>query len=845
MLDAVDSGTTRTLVVRGEAGIGKTALAGAVAARAVERGFTVLAGRCSEELQLPFQPVVVALRPVVDAMSAEEVTTLVGGSAAFLGAVYPQLGPAPAGTPASESRELLGRALRAVLASAVETGPVLCVIDDVQWAPRLTLEFLRDVRRDTKGGLMIMATLRVGDAGDARIDAALGVDEDATVLDVAPLDLSDTAALIGLHNRDLAHQPRVIERIHESAAGNPFFVEELALHAGTGPSGALPQSLREVITRRVSLLGSEALDLLTVAAVLGGPFDASALSQVTSEPEPAVAHVLDRAHAASILVRRGHGFDFKHALARDALYGSVTSARRRLMHARIADVLITPTDLVAFHIAAGATIDTLDRVAPAALAAVDDAGPRWASDTRPVLRRALEALGLDPRPRHDRAELLFALAELEYEAGDTESTWRTAEQAALEARAVGDVQLFAAAVKDMGYTMGNTAPFERFVALAEEALAAGGDDDVVVAHAANVLAWFLSWRGNDIDIAAKLNDRGLQAAARLDDPELVAQALSIRADVISGGPDIDLRLRTTEQYMAAMNRAGHTRVFSGFVHRAGALLSAGRRYDFDAACDVAARIAVERPWWLTTEQSALLSACRTLLDGQLSQTLAAISPWLSRFADEGISPFVTQFALVWRENDMTADLVPLIEAIPSSESTSRIVPLLLLLAHAELGRRNEAERELDAVAADDFAQLYGTYARGVALSMAAEAVWHLGDEARARELVRHLRPYGGQVIVVPPMAAAFGPADLYLGLLAETYGDHEAAVARHHAAVALARRVRAPLFEGHASVALARVLREDDPARASELIRGARAIAERLDAARLAASCERVSTYAD
>ena len=801
-VDAVQSGGTRRLLLRGESGIGKTALAGAVAARARQRGFTVLAGRCIEELALSYQPIAEALHPVVDAMDATEVAGWVGPTAPYLAALFPKLGPLPRAG-AEEARELLRHALRALLVAVVESAPTLLVIDDIQWAPRPTLELLDELHRDAAPSLLQLGTQRVGDGREN----VWAVDDTTTIVDVGPLSFDDTVALVGLHSRRLASQSSAVREIHRQSAGNPFLVEELALHVGeAGEAGALPASVREVVLRRVGLLAPDAVDVLTTAAIVGAPFDAALLARITGEPEDGIDYVLESARRAGLLVTAHDGYEFKHSLARDALYESLTATRRRMVHGRIADAAGDRAELRAYHLAASATRDTLDRVVSSAWAAVDTEAPEWAGDPRPVLRRALQALELDPRPRRDRAELLHWLSSAEYNAGERDTPWKTAELAANEARAVGDLHLFAKAISNMGHTMSNDAAFERFEALAEDALAIEDADDEVIAYVTQVLASHLSWRGNDIARATRLMERGWQSAARLDDETIQRQALAIRAEVLAGTPHIAERLRVTEQYAAAQERADAGVLVGGFAYRAGALLAAGRRDEFDAACDMAARYAEERPWWKTEEVALLLKACRSLLDGELLGTLMMISHELGTFADEGISPFVSQAALIWRENGRTMDLIPLIEAIPKSESTSRIAPALLLLAHAELGNTEPARALLAEVARDDYADLYRTYARGVALAMAAEACWHLGDAEQARALVTHLRPYGGQLIVIPPCAAAFGAADYFLGLLADTYGDRDTAIARLEAAIALTRRVRAPLLERKAVDALARIL---------------------------------------
>jgi hypothetical protein len=498
--------------------------------------------------------------------------------------------------------------------------------------------------------------------------------------------------------------------------------------------------------------------------------------------------------------------------------------------------LLGPPEVVAYHLAEAATAQTLDRVVGAAIAAYDASLVSSSVDPRRALRRSIHALELDARPRRDRALLRAFLARASFEAGDRDGTWLNAELAAVEAREAGDVSLFCECVRDMGLSMSNDAPFDRFIALAEDALELA-DDDASFTPVAMAYASFLAWRGNDVARAEQLSEQAVKGAARLGDQTLLARTLAFRCEVLAGTPRLGERLRLREQYDAANALGDQRPVSDGFTYRTAALLTAGDRDGFDAACDFARRIALERPWWHTENVADELEACRTLLDGDLSGTMALIAPHLGSYAEEGITPYIAIVALLWREGGHTAELAPLIAAIPKAESTSRLVPTLLLLAKAEIGELDEARTLLDEIAVDDFADLFTSYATGVALAMVAEACWYLGDAERAAALSPHLRPYGGQVIVIPPAAGAFGCADHYLGLLAETYGDADTATARLEAALVLAHRIRAPLLAAHTEVALARVLRDTDPTRAEALIASARDTATRLGAARLAANC--------
>ncbi len=131
-------------------------------------------------------------------------------------------------------------------------------------------------------------------------------------------------------------------------------------------------------------------------------------------------------------------------------------------------------------------------------------------------------------------------------------------------------------------------------------------------------------------------------------------------------------------------------------------------------------------------------------------------------------------------------------------------------------------------------------AEGVSLAMAAAACSVLGAPAHdfAEHLYEVMRPYAGTAVVVrAPAAACLGPADHYLGLLAETMGDLALAEVHHDAALRLARRMGSPPFVAAAEIELARTLRRRRPAadktRVAELLRNAEEAARAMGLHRL------------
>src|SRR6185295_3934015 len=136
--------------------------------------------------------------------------------------------------------------------------------------------------------------------------------------------------------------------------GNPFFVSEvvrLLVSSGdmerAGKDGAwtpsIPQSVREVVGRRVAHLSGECHRILTVASVIGREFSLNALDRVDDLSEDALLDLLDEALAAKVVVEHsandGGRFRFSHALVRETLYDEITSTRRVRLHRQIAAAL--------------------------------------------------------------------------------------------------------------------------------------------------------------------------------------------------------------------------------------------------------------------------------------------------------------------------------------------------------------------------------------------------------------------------------------------------------------------------------------------------------------------------
>ena len=764
-------------------------------------GGLVLGGRCTRDMGLAYQALADAFRPVLDEVDLAVIEKAAGPVARLLPIAFPRLGPLAATSSGPDNREQWAVAVGAMGDHALGDSAALLVLDDVQWAPPATLDLVTAAWLPRP----VLLTQRTGDAATS---TAAAIDRLVTtgrlgVIDVDGLTARGMAALVAYRDEALATDD-VVDEVHRRSAGNPLFAEELISHLiERGTAEGTPHSLQDVVLRRVADVGDAAPRILGAAAVLGAPFDAGLVAGVSGDGDDVVADVVTGAAARGLLVENEDGsFDFKHALTRDAMYESLSKARRHRLHGRAATAFKPRSpERYAFHLAMGATTATLDDLAPAALAAADAGGPYWAYDSREILDRAIDALEIDGRPRADRARLWLETGVTAYFQGDMDDVVRRSRLAAFEARRAGDIAQYAAAVKHWGMAFGDDRGAGA-IPLAEEALALGAGNDEAVHDAAVILATHYSWTGNDAARAIELGRLAYETAQRLGDGDRMGSGLAVWMQALAGTPDIELRLRLAKQYLDVDRRGSAEPLSSGYALCAGALLTAGDRDGFDALCAHAEDLVSKGAWWLAEQLTYALRGCRALLDGDMNTAMAMAASQMRTTPHVGIRPAVGQFGLALRELGRTADLVPFVRALPAESTTGRLAPTLLMLALAELGEVDEARALLGEAQVDD------NMAKAVTLALTAEAVALLGAADEARALIDQLSPYAGQVIVVPLCSAALGAADHFLGLLAATAGDGAAARRHLDRALELHDAIRAPLLVQHTRAALAQLVDE-------------------------------------
>ncbi|MBL7256431.1 helix-turn-helix transcriptional regulator [Paractinoplanes lichenicola] len=331
-----------TVLVGGEAGVGKTRLVEEFCHSLTTDSVRVLAGQCLElgEEGLPFAPFAGALRELLRAEGPE----VLGGHERELARLLPELGPPPEG---EARRGLLFEAVTAVLGR----GPLVLVIEDLHWADRSTRDLIAFLVRAARlPQLLLIATYRTDELHRGHplrpflgeLDRVRGV----LRLELDRLDREGTSELL-THLLGAEPDPRTVDAVNERAQGNPFFIEQFA--AAADPSCDFPATLRDLLLARVDQLPEPAQRVLRVAAVGGTRFGHELLARVAGMAESDLESALRAVVAAQlvVVVDADGGYEFHHALVREAVHDDLLPGEHARLHARYAQAVEAEPHLVA------------------------------------------------------------------------------------------------------------------------------------------------------------------------------------------------------------------------------------------------------------------------------------------------------------------------------------------------------------------------------------------------------------------------------------------------------------------------------------------------------------------
>ncbi|MGY1723909.1 BTAD domain-containing putative transcriptional regulator [Blastococcus sp. SYSU DS0533] len=777
--ERVAGGRSAVVVVEGEAGIGKTRLAGAIADGARLLGWPVAWSRCADDTGAP------ALWPWTQVLEQLDQPELVPDAAT-------------PGDDADAARFRLFQDLRARLTAAASR-PVLVVLEDLQGADTTSVQLLGLlVRHLPRAPVFLVVTARtVGEPlPEAVADclARLALEPAATCLRLRGLDADDVAALLTAQlgspgDRALA------AAVHDRTGGNPFFVVELSrwmlgAHDRHLEDVPVPPSVGEVLRTRLARLPAGAREVLELAAVAGREVPLALLEAAGTAVDDALT-AMDSALAVGLVGEGGRPWSwrFAHALVQEVLAGDLPALRRARLHARVGEALerqlATSTDdgvverLTHHFVAALPVVGS----GPALLylgAAARAARARLAhGEAAAHGRRALQLLDPEaPDAARTRHDLLTALGGDLLRSGQLTEAREVVAEAICLARQLDDRECLAESAAVWGsVTLWNWRPHgvvdEDMVAVLEDLLAERPDgDDPTTARLLGTLG---------VELAFGPDDRGVQAARRaiamarrIGDPELLGRTLNNFSLAVWGRPRAaELRLAAADESLELAGRGLPRRTeFLAHLHRAAIRLHLGDLAGFEADHAQARRLAVSlsgpevRPHVLW--QAGGLAWLRG--DAARAEELTTEAYELfRRVTPHARHAYAAHQFTLRRADHREADALPLL--VETGDEGNPLLQEMAVLAAAESGDVAEARR----LRARWGRTLVRDWASDVALYLQAESSLWLGDEPDWATALASLLPYRGRQAVLGTPSLTLGAYDELLGRIAERLGDEAGA----------------------------------------------------------------------
>ncbi len=837
----------RIALLAGEPGAGKSRLAREFAGQAAREGALVLYGACDAVVLTPYGPFVEALERLVLVTDAAELRAALGTGGSELTRLLPNLAallgelPQPVEADPDTERHRLHTAVAELLANVSRARPILLVLEDGHWADGATLLLLRHLARSAwSARLLILATFRDSDAdvpGElSETLADLRRSEDVVRMRLAGLSGAEVSDLVSraagsdpdLELRELA------TTIHDLTEGNAFLVCELwralvetgivEIASGqvrvTRPLSELgtPESVREVVSQRLSRLAPRTIELLELAAVAGPEFELEPVRRAAGIAEPEFLTALEQAVGSGMIEELSSqrlACRFTHEIVRRALYDRLSRLRRAELHLRVGEALESAgansdralVDL-AHHFGAAAPFGGAERAIDYNLRAARAASAALAFDDAAMRLRTAIEVGIQGEP--ERAGALLELGAASHRAGKATDALEAFASATELARALDSAELLARAA--IGYEDACWRPGvirQDTVRLLEEALAAVDDNnDKLRIDLLAGLARAVEFAG-DRERGAFVRENAVALARQHDDRAGLAKVL-VGSYWARGTTPLEEILSMLTEARDLAQGLGETETHTDAM--------AWRVPTFVALCDLEsarAEVVVLREMAERTAQPFMhhvaehYGSAIALCDGQLADAEAMAGrshDWgrLLTGRDASGTHGIQMFG-VRREQGRLAELAPVIRILAGDGDREGPWRPGLVAVLAELGMEREARRELSRLAAEGLGDFQASLWLA-ALTYLADACAALGDEAMAAVVYPELEPLVASNVMIGHLVACYGAADRYLGMLAATLREPGRAAEHFEQALELNRRMGASTWVAHTAYEYGRLL---------------------------------------
>ena len=818
LVDRTIAGERVIALVAGEAGIGKSTLLRAAAARADAGGASTAWGTCLSVDGAPgYWPWTQAME---DLFRRERPTgdDVLGDDTRLAATIIPSLGGAAQADVAERDRLLAMDAVRRLLEARARTRPVLVVLDDLQWADPSSLALLELVARSsTPVGLGVVGAYRDDELSPPTRQRLSSLVSSAEHLHVDGLDVAAVGALVERITGE-AVGPDVAATVHRRTGGHPFFVRQLALLGSLTDSETerLPAAVRDALERRIERLPQGTVAVLEAAAVAGATFlpdvVAAALGRTVAEVQQAAEAALE----AGILTSSGPAGElrFAHDLLRETLHGRVGAGDRIELHRAIGTALEVrrqrggdvPASELARHFIAAMAVDGPDRAARWALAAAAAERSSLAFEEAAAhlrrLRTALVATAVEIDERV-LVEVLITEADALARAGatvDARGLLRHAADVAARADDAEAVALVALATARLGARFA-TRRDETIRQLEAARQRMRGEHPELEARLTATLARELQHSvAEDRPRAAELSERALELGRRAGDPSTLTDCLLARHDVLwqpgTGSARAEVARELVEVAIAVGDDDRHA---EGLLLLANALLEQGSPA-FEGPLESCLAILDARGEPRHRYTALTRRACLALLRGRLEDAERLIDE-AKALGDRILEPDAGNVYLSQRLELVRARAVPdellAFAAAAVAHWTGAPVHAHAVAAGfcARAGDLTAAERHIATVLdlgswRRDRSYLWSVFVRELAVAAVAT-----GNEELCRELLDDLRPLVDSCGVNGAVVAFAGSHAFTAALVAGAVGEPEAADLFHQRASAVHRRLGAAIWD--------------------------------------------------
>jgi class 3 adenylate cyclase/tetratricopeptide (TPR) repeat protein len=403
-LRQVENGHGQAVGLVGEPGIGKSRLLAEFRRQVADRRANWVEGRClSYGTAIPYLLALDLLRSdcgIVETDTREIVAGKVHDGLREVGMDPDEDGPVllhlleikdVADSPALSNPEAVKskafETLRQLTIKRSERRPLILVLEDLHWVDRISEEFLgflAESLRDAR--VLLLATYRPG-YRPPWIDKSY-----AGQTPLQPLSQDDSIRMVRSVLRVDQLVELVTQEIVAKADGNPFFLEQLGLHAGEArdlrTDLMVPNTIHDVVMARIDRLPGQTKQLLQIAAVIGREFPLRLLSAVWKGPEPIKEQLRELARLEFVDERaetEGSVYVFRHALTQETAYGSLLERHRRIYHSAVGHALEDlysgraddVAELLALHFGRS---DEAEKSVDCAILAGEKSQRRWANN---------------------------------------------------------------------------------------------------------------------------------------------------------------------------------------------------------------------------------------------------------------------------------------------------------------------------------------------------------------------------------------------------------------------------------------------------------------------------------